>query len=131
MNTKTVDEVLFAAMPERPEVTRFARLALFIGEFNANNLCDEVGGQDMIIPRSEDKYTPFDRLFGAKLAREVKAKFGGLVVYVPRQVGSGHVDRNADICSRRNAGWTVAELSQRFNLTVRRIRQIINEGTSE
>ena len=128
---KTVEEVLFPKERVRPEVTRFERLSRFIGEYNANNLCDEVGGQDMIIPLLRDKYTPFDRLFGKKLAREVREKFGGIVVYVPQQVGSGHNERNADICSRRNEGATMAALAQRFHLTERRIRQIINEGSGE
>ncbi|WP_179258668.1 Mor transcription activator family protein [Burkholderia aenigmatica] len=128
---KTVEDAIFAKEQVRPEVTRFERLSRFIGEYNANNLCDEVGGQDMIIPRSADQYTPFDRLFGKRLAKEVKAQFGGMVVYVPQQVGSGHTERNAEICLRRNSGWTIADLAQRFYLTERRIRQIINEGTSE
>lgn len=115
----------------RAEVTQFQRLAHFIGEFNANNLCDEVGGQDMIIPRSADIYTPFDRLFGKRLATAIKAEFGGVVVYIPKQVGLGHVARNADIRERHGAGWGIAELSRRFLLTERRIRQILSKSISE
>lgn len=128
---KTVEDAIFAKEQVRPEVTRFESLSRFVGEYNANNLCDVVGGHDMIIPRSTSKYTPFDQLFGKSLAREVKVKFGGMVVYVPQQVGSGHSERNTKIRLRRSAGWTIADLAQRFNLTERRIRQIINEGSQE
>lgn len=115
----------------KPEVTRFEQLAELVGEEKANKLCDQVGGQDMKIPRAGCKFSPFDSLFGKPLAAEVKAKFGGLVIYIPKQHGNACIARNAAIAAAYAQGATIAGLSERYDLTQRRVRDIVNQQSTD
>ncbi|VVE65416.1 hypothetical protein PAN31117_01868 [Pandoraea anapnoica] len=115
----------------RAEVMRFDQLAEFIGSSNVSVLCDQVGGQDMLLPRVSVKFSPFDQIFGKRLALEVKRRFGGMVVYVPTSWGCATKDRDEEICTRRAAGISPKELAARFGVTKRRIRQIVKAGREE
>ncbi len=112
----------------RPEASRFLQVARLIGEFNADALCDEIGGRDVVIPSTPETSSAFDRLLGKSLAATVKEQFGGQTVYVPYCFGLSRQQRNADIRGRRVAGSTIAELAAHFHLSERRIRQIVSSG---
>jgi hypothetical protein len=121
-----LQDILYKMAKVRPEVSRFLQVARLIGEFHAAALCDELGGRDIAIPRMPETNAPFDRLLGKKLAAAIKEQFGGQTVYVPCHFGLGRSQRDADIRGRRAAGCTIAELATRFQLSERRIRQIVS-----
>ena len=126
-----VQDTMHKMAKVRPEVSRFLQVRHLIGEFNPDALCDAMGGCDVVIPRSTETSAPFDRLLGKKLADAVKKQFGGQTVYVPYQIGVGKSQRDADIRGRRSGGCTIAELSRRFRLSQRRVRQIVSHRDPE
>ncbi|MCG9040429.1 Mor transcription activator family protein [Laribacter hongkongensis] len=105
--------------------SRFDEVIRLIGEDLAARLCDVVGGQDMKIPRSQTRFYPLDSLIGKEAAARIKDALGGLVVYIPQRRAATISRRNVEIVTAWRDGAKPSELSARFKLSERRVRDIL------
>jgi hypothetical protein len=90
------------------------------------------GGRSILIPKKEvgrgDKaFAALAEVIGMNEARRLCKYFGGESIYIPRRMKEILHERNLRIVTAFNCGVTVSQLTAQFNLSDRRIWQILKQ----
>jgi hypothetical protein len=90
------------------------------------------GGRSILVPKKEvgrgDKaFAALAEVIGTNETRRLCKHFGGEVIYIPRRMKEILHERNLRIVAAFNSGVTVSQLTAQFNLSDRRIWQILKQ----
>jgi hypothetical protein len=90
------------------------------------------GGKLYLVPKSEtghgeESFAALAETIGADNAKVVSQHFGGERIYVPLLDDFRRVDRNREIVTAYDAGVEVWELSSRYAMSERQIRNILKQ----
>jgi len=66
------------------------------------------------------------KVFSERIIKEIQKYYSGGYLWIPKQ---DYKERNEKICALYEKGESVRNIAKKMNLTERRIRQIIQEGT--
>jgi hypothetical protein len=97
-----------------------------IGEEGTAALVAQYGGTRIYIPSTLKPEHPLCSLLGHKAAQKISDEFGGLSVEIPHCVGLQRERRNLLIVADRDAGMSQRQLTLKYRLSGRHIRNICN-----
>ncbi len=103
--------------------SRWARLRDLIGADAAAALVAQRGGHQVVVPTTVRAECLLTQLAGEIAMRRVVFELSGAVVYVPLR--SRNADRDRRIREEAAGGQSAAELSHRYGLSVRQLRNIL------
>lgn len=91
------------------------------------------GGRSFLVPKKEvgrgDKaFAALAEVIGTNEARRLCKHFGGEAIYIPQRMNEILHERNLRIVAAYNSGVLVSQLTAQFNLSDRRIWQILKQA---
>lgn len=100
-------------------------VAQVVGVAGALKLMDRYGGDRVYVPQRLTLFHPLVDLLGLEAALALSFAYGGDYLAVPVGVAMRCQARNERLWRLRQQGWSYSQIRQEFNLSRRRIAEIL------